>query len=114
MADPRQVLKGLYYCSTECSPRCPYNGYTKCSEKLCTEARELLEHRPTGKTGRITYYENWQSLGEAFVCDQTENGTDWETKKVFFIKRGMINWDIIRILRNWQRDYIPYYFCNED
>lgn len=65
--------------------------------------------------GRVRYEESWQSLGECFICEEEREDIItrrryWETVRVYFIIRGRINWDIIRVLRNWQRDYIPYYF----
>lgn len=63
------------------------------------------------KRGRIRYDENWESLGECFICEETiDDGEHWETIKVFFVKRGLMNWDILRILRNWEKDLVPYHF----
>ena len=114
MSDYRKIISGLHYCSTECSPCCPYNGRLKCSEELCKDVLYLLENKPQTKIGRIRYYESWQSLGEAFVLEISDNGTDWKTVKVFFLVRGMINWDVLKILRDWSRKRIPITFYNEE
>ena len=65
--------------------------------------------RKVFKRGRVRYEENWNESGEAFICEEND-GQNWREIKVFFVKRGMMNWDILRILRNWQRDLVPYYF----
>ena len=65
--------------------------------------------RKVFKRGRVRYEENWHESGEAFICEEYD-GQNWKEIKVFFVKRGMMNWDILRILRNWQRDLVPYYF----
>ena len=65
--------------------------------------------RKVFRRGRVRYDENWHESGEAFICEEYD-GQKWKEIKVFFVKRGMMNWDILRILRNWERDLVPYYF----
>lgn len=68
--------------------------------------------------GRILYQEDCHCLGEAFVCQEQHVDqiatNEWSEVKCYFIVRGTINWDILRIMRNWQKNFIPYEFVSDD
>lgn len=114
MEDIRKIIKGLRYCSTECSPECPYTGLRKCSEQLCKDVLDYIEKPEERTRGRIKYCQSWQSLGEAFVLELTTDGTTWKEVHTFFVRDNRVDWKMIKMLHDWDRMRIPYTFKDND